>query len=567
MNEMVQFETAKINERIETIKNGIIKLYKENGYDEAVRILEKELSQLEPDKKIRVVIIGQYDAGKSTIISALTGRADIIIDSDVATTETCDYPWGGVLLTDTPGLQADKPEHDAITLDMIKAADLLVYCVTSDLFNQYTSKDFCELAFGNNSYARKMFLIINKMSKEAGEFDSLKENYEVSINKAINPHSIKELPCSFVDAKDYKDGVKDDDRELIEYSHFEDFIIQLNDFIKQKGHLGKLDAPIMVLKSSIDNVTEQISDNDADRSYLSILSRIEQKVDQQRSNVSFQAHNIIRRGLSEITDYGDDLSRKVGTEKVQCSDKDIEELIANTCQEINQKLDDLTSRSINQLNEEIEDVISSDVATYFFNSVEGSYTEKGHIFESRQKKIDRAKFESVKNILETISGKTISLTAKAGTATNKMLTISDAASTPLHETVLAIGKQFGYRFKPWEAARITQYIGNIAKLIGPLLSLFGLALDVKETADELAREEKIRKEQMKIRQSFVNVASDIETQYSEELTKMFNVYDEIGKQISEDRDRVQKLVSSSSEMSERLYGYKRELIGIQSEIF
>lgn len=567
MNEMVQFKPAEVAERIENTKRGIIKLYKENGYDEAVQVLEEQLSQLKDDDKIRVVVIGQYDAGKSTIISALTKRTDIKISSNIATCETTDYEWGdGVLLVDTPGLQTENPEHDAITLDMIRKSDLLVYCITSDLFNQYTMQDFCQLAFGQG-YADKMFLIINKMSKEDGEYEVLRNNYETSINKAISPHSLKELPCSFVDAQDYKEGITDDDRGLVEYSHFEDFIIQLNYFIQQKGFLGKLDAPIMVLKASIDEVTQQVSDNDADRSYLSVLSRIEQKVDQQRNQISVQAHNIIRRGLRDITDFGYELSRKVGVEKIKCTDNDIEELVANTCQDINQKLEKLCANGIEQLQEEIDEVTASDAFSYFFKSVEGTYTEKGHLFESRQAKINRAKIDSVKNILETISGKTISLTTKAGTATNKMLTVSDAVGTPMHEAVLAIGKQFGYKFKPWEAAKITQKIGNVAKLIGPLLSIVGLALDVKETADEIERDEKIRKQQLEIRQMFINIASDLETKYSDELTRMFDVYDDISKQISNDRDHVQQLVSSSSSMSEKLYLYKKELIGIQAEIF
>ncbi len=409
---------------------------------------------------------------------------------------------------------------------------------------------------------------LNKMSKEDGEFERLRNNYELSINKAISPHSIQELPCSFVDAQDYKIGIKDGDHELVDYSHFQDLISRLNYFISQKGYLGKLDAPIMVLKASIDEVTEMISDNDADRSYLAVLSRLEKKVDQHRNQISIQAHNIIRRGLSKITNYGDELSRKVGVEKVKCTDNDIEELIANTCQDINQKLESLCSTGIEQLNEEIDEVTSSDAFSYFFKSVEGEYTEKGHIFENRQSKINRAKVDSVRNILETISGKTISLTTKAGTTvTNTMFKISDVTGSQLHEAVLAIGKQFGYKFKPWEAAKITKNIGNAAKMIGALMSIVGLAMDVKETADEIEQDEKIRKQRLETRQVFVNIASDLETKYSEELSRMFNVYDEISNQISNDRDKVQQLVKSSSIMSERLYGYKKDLIAIQGDIF
>ena len=81
------------------------------------------------------------------------------------------------------------------------------------------------------------------------------------------------------------------------------------------------------------------------------------------------------------------------------------------------------------------------------------------------------------------------------------------------------------------------------------------------------RHEKIRKQQLETRQIFINIASDLETKYSEELSRMFDVYDEISNQISNDRDRVQQLVKSSSVMSESLYSYKKELIAIQGEIF
>ncbi len=147
-----------------------------------------------------------------------------------------------------------------------------------------------------------------------------------------------------------------------------------------------------------------------------------------------------------------------------------------------------------------------------------------------------------------------------------MFKVSDVVGTPLHEAVLAIGKQFGYKFKLWEAAKITKNIGNAAKMIGPLMSIVGLAMDVKETADEIERDEKIRKQQLETRQFFINIASDLETKYSKELSRMFDVYDEISNQISNDRDRVQQLVKSSSVMSESLYSYKKELIAIQGEI-
>ena len=91
-------------------------------------------------------------------------------------------------------------------------------------------KDFEKWAF-EYGYAGKMFLVINKMSKEAGDYDELCNSYLSTINKALFPHSVDEFAHAFVDAKDYRDGYRDRDHELIEYSHFEEFIEKLNDLL------------------------------------------------------------------------------------------------------------------------------------------------------------------------------------------------------------------------------------------------------------------------------------------------------------------------------------------------
>ena len=64
---------------------------------------------------LSIAFIGQYSAGKSTIISALTGRRDIHIDADTATDKITAYAWNGVKLIDTPGLFTDRGDHDEIT--------------------------------------------------------------------------------------------------------------------------------------------------------------------------------------------------------------------------------------------------------------------------------------------------------------------------------------------------------------------------------------------------------------------------------------------------------------------
>ncbi len=563
----IEFKTTELANRIQQAEKDVVAIYSDAGYTEEAKELVEQINQISLDDQIRVVFIGQYTAGKSTIISALTSNKSIKIDSDVATSVTADYSWNGVTLTDTPGLYTENKEHDARTIEMIKKSDLLVYCITSDLFNPYTLEDFEKWAF-EVGYAGKMFLVVNKMSKEAGDYSILVRNYSETINKSLVPHTVNEFSYSFVDAKDYKDGVDDADRELIEYSHFEEFIMRLNAFIQQKGLLGKLDTPIMIMKASIDGMTQKIIDDDTNRSYNALLSRIEKKIDQQRNQVSIDARNIIRRGLRPIVDKGYDLSRQIGVEDIDYSEEDLNELVATSCESINSQLAELCERSIENLNAEVEEVLDSSAASYFFNSVNSSYDGKKHLFESREGKIGRAQFESVRDVVEKITGKTIGLATKEGTASAKFFIRStEASGSQIHKVVLAVGKKFGYKFKPWQAANIAKNIGNVAKVLGPVLSVIGVLFDVKETVDDQTRFKKVQKAQLEYRQMFIDIYDDLERQYSDELSGIFDVFTSISEQITDNRAEVQKLLSTNDEMNQRLLCVRKELSDIQKEIF
>jgi len=71
-------------------------------------------------------LVGQYDAGKSTILRGLTGRKDIRVNSDVCTDTITAYDWSGVRILDTPGVHAGYPAHDESTTRAIASSDLLV---------------------------------------------------------------------------------------------------------------------------------------------------------------------------------------------------------------------------------------------------------------------------------------------------------------------------------------------------------------------------------------------------------------------------------------------------------
>ena len=66
-------------------------------------------------KPISLVFAGQYSAGKSTILKALTGIPDIAVGAGITTQEAHSYDWNGIEVIDTPGIHTTlRPDHDEI---------------------------------------------------------------------------------------------------------------------------------------------------------------------------------------------------------------------------------------------------------------------------------------------------------------------------------------------------------------------------------------------------------------------------------------------------------------------
>ncbi|WP_373462499.1 GTPase domain-containing protein [Streptomyces sp. V3I7] len=85
----------------------------------------------------QMVLTGQYSSGKSTLIEALTdGKYQVPRGSAVTTDRVEVFNWDGMVdLVDTPGVQAGRPEHDERAEEALRSADLVLFTVTVDLFD------------------------------------------------------------------------------------------------------------------------------------------------------------------------------------------------------------------------------------------------------------------------------------------------------------------------------------------------------------------------------------------------------------------------------------------------
>ena len=159
---------------------------------------------------IRLVFVGQYSAGKSSILKMLTGREDIEIGADITTQEAHTYNWEGVEVIDTPGIHTQlRPDHDEISYAAIASADMLVFVITNELFDSFIAEHFRKLAIDKDK-AGEMILVVNKMDRTSlGNTAEQQEIIIEDIRKVIAPYTPEQLNISFLDAKSYLESVKE----------------------------------------------------------------------------------------------------------------------------------------------------------------------------------------------------------------------------------------------------------------------------------------------------------------------------------------------------------------------
>lgn len=111
---------------------------------------------------------------------------------------------------------------------------------------------------------------------ESGDYDSLRRNYEQSLRETLSPFDLSEFPICFINAVDCKDGGEEEDAELIEESHFVEFIDNLNRFIKDKQLLGRIDCRLRNVISELSIAMTKNQDHDSEMFYA-LLERIEKR--------------------------------------------------------------------------------------------------------------------------------------------------------------------------------------------------------------------------------------------------------------------------------------------------
>ena len=554
---MVQINYAAYQELLATLKEKTKNLLVKTKNQDLASKLDDELDSVNDRQKLSIAFVGQYSSGKSTIISAMTGNKHIKIDANVATDTVSKYDWHDIILMDTPGILAGKVErHDEATKNALKESDLIFYVLTSQLFDDVVFNNFIDLAY-NQHLADKMFIVINKMGMESGEYDELVKNYTQSLNKTFSEkgYNIEDFPISFIDANDYIDGVEENDPEFIELSHFEHFVDMLNTFVEQKGLIKKqFDTPVRILQSYLKNI--EVST--VDKTLCDFYNQFEQKLTSSQKEIKRDVEQILYSFDSSSMNEVINLSNEIGSiDETEWTKKqnNLNDRLKTMISDASDRIETSINQSYDRLLQEINEFSGKDALVKYAESIEGKINSPSvSIEEKKSLTIQKKSLDLFRQGATKVSGMAPGVDKLFGG-------ISGASGSSLHEVVLNIGHFFGKSFKPWEAVKWASNIAKVAKFGIPVLTAgIDIWMQLREDKKENERLKQIKASKSQFVTGYQSEINKVKTQFGNYLSSILENYANKRNEINKSKDELIEASNRNQELEKSIQQLEGEYV-------
>ena len=262
------------NELVGKIKNLLVNFL---AFGEINKINQQSLSLIKDllvqlDDFFLIVIVGEYNSGKSAFINALLGKNILETGVTPTTSNITILRYGiekretheshgqtlikfpnslleDISLVDTPGTNAILREHEALTTDFIPRSDLVLFITSVDRPFTESERQFLELI---KDWGKKVVVIINKTDI----INSEKDLQEIIAYVTTNTKKLLgvEPPVFTISAKDTLLRKQDGKTSGPDFLRVEDYIYQILSPVSQLAL--KISNPLGVLSKLITELIE-----------------------------------------------------------------------------------------------------------------------------------------------------------------------------------------------------------------------------------------------------------------------------------------------------------------------
>ena len=533
MNETINY--AKYQQRLDQLILKTKKLLAQTDNSDLAKKMDAELQEVSERKELRLAFVGQYGSGKSTIISALTGNKDILIDANISTDKVTEYRWNNIVLMDTPGILAGKvEEHDERTKAALKECDLIFYVLTSQLFDDVVFNNFIDLAY-NQHLADKMFIVVNKMNMEYGDYAQLVQNYTTSLRNTFKErdYDFSEFPIAFIDANDYLDGIKDGDEEFVKESNFEKFINDLNSFVSNKGLIKKqFDTPVRVLQS----YAKDIAISEVDQDLAEFYRQFEQRLSISERDLKREVSDLLYKFEANAMQKVSALSSGIGAleeSEWKAQQGELNRVLQQSINSTSAEIEKAIGQNYEDLLRDVENFSNRDTLVKYIDSIDAKLNSPHISIEERNN------LNYQKKALSWLKTGATKVGDMAPGVNNVFGGISSASGSPLHNIVLNVGHFFGKSFRPWEAVRWASNIAKVAKFGIPVITAgIDIWMQLREEKKENERLAQIKESKNQFITGYQGELNKVKGQFEGYLNTVLDNYRDKRNDVNKSKDEI-----------------------------
>ncbi|WP_144958064.1 GTPase [Pseudomonas oryzihabitans] len=523
---------------------------------------------------LNVVFAGQYSAGKSSLIKMLTGIEHIKIGSGVTTDVVTQYQHKSLNIWDTPGILAGECEqHDAQALEAIANADLLVYVITNELFDDVVGAAFRNLCF-NQGRAKEMMIVINKFESDSAD----KETKIAGITQVLEPKIPEDFPIVFTDAQSFFDSLDEEDekerQELLALSNAEGFIKAIDGFVAQRGLYARLTTPLQQLQFTLESKIDELTISDPlQKGLVSLLTQNKRVFQANRRDLIKKVGADLDKLNGQIVEQGNRLADALGGdqeefEKTQDSSTyECERLIKSALEDlqvtVNEGLSDLEAELVELANTPASLRINEALEAAKNFDPETEQGKVGSVSKDDPLKLNSALSQSLTKSAE----KGFSFLAKSALGDASKTGLKSVSGSTLHNAIKEIGGFFGYKFKAWEAVKIADKIGKGAKFLGPAMAIFGVGMQMYDDYQKSEHAKEILKIKRDIRKNFKEYSDAVRKSIDVQLEKLLNNgFDLPITNINEALQDIRLQAEGKSDSANALRAQLNEVLNLREEI-
>ena len=489
---------------------------------------------MKPDEgAIKLVFVGQYSAGKSSIIKMLSG-IDTGIGAAITTQKSSIYDWNNLQIVDTPGIHTGlRSDHDKITYNEIGQAALLIFVITNEGFDRQIGEHFRKLAI-EQKRGSNMILVINKMDRTAeGNTPEQQKVISDDICKVLTPYTPEDLYVSFLSTQTYDEYLEETDpeikTELLEESGHDAFIDNLNAFVAKKQISARLQRPLYTLETVLRKAMGISTDDKAIDGAEELINRKLRILDNAKADCMRDITDIIKYTRDNIISEGKRGSLCIKIEEgvteetieagLNAAMQNVSKIVEDSQKEINERFGKMIEEIENNIKSEISSSFAHEIAVQLEKVQMPTVLSNGEVSNSSDMAVNISKYLGKAILNFGLEGSKLAGTVESGNILSGInftqAGLAGLSGSMLHEMVKGVGSFIGFKFAPWGALKWAKALGTIGVVLS-ILSVFKNIYDLVTSADkQKENEEKVRDARNDVREKFNNWAN----QAYEELTK------------------------------------------------